>query len=204
MRSRAALTALAQLAHLCAVLALIDHAATPTADSADEYSISVVTHRYQQGAFPYLRDGLQNRQPTADDCHKQCLQEPECNYGTYVPHRGFAGHAGSNGECWLSSTTHAYNAECGYGPMPLWDTSRVTDMEGLFSNRQDFNEPIGFWDTGKVTTMEHMFYNAKAFNQPIGAWDTGEVTTMQGMFMYADSFNQPIGAWHTGEVTNMA
>lgn len=34
-----------------------------------------------------------------------------------------------------------------------WDTSNVTDMEGLFYKMKDFNEDISAWNTSKVENM---------------------------------------------------
>ena len=51
--------------------------------------------------------------------------------------------------------------------MENWDTSLVTDMEGLFLNYHFFNAPIGNWNTSSVTTMKEMFWYALTFNQSI-------------------------------------
>ncbi|MFA0038263.1 BspA family leucine-rich repeat surface protein, partial [Vibrio chagasii] len=85
-----------------------------------------------------------------------------------------------------------------------WDTSQVTNMQGLFIKTTAFNQPIGNWDTSKVTNMRLMFFRAYAFNQPIGEWDTAEVTDMRSMFSQNTTFNQPIGNWDTAKVTNMS
>ena len=86
----------------------------------------------------------------------------------------------------------------------LKDTSRVTDMSGMFAYATSFNQPIGNWDTSRVTDMSYMFAYATSFNQPIGNWDTSMVTDMRGMFAHAKSFNQPIGNWNTSKVTDMS
>ena len=86
----------------------------------------------------------------------------------------------------------------------LKDTSRVTDMSGMFAYATSFNQPIGNWDTSRVTDMSYMFAYATSFNQPIGNWDTSMVTDMRGMFAHAKSFNQPIGNWNTSRVTDMS
>ena len=53
------------------------------------------------------------------------------------------------------------------------DTSLITDMSELFdnTNRTDFSG-LEHWDTSKVTNMRGMFRNAVSFNHPIGNWDT--------------------------------
>ena len=90
-----------------------------------------------------------------------------------------------------------------FGPIATWDTSRVTDMSGLFSATETFNENITYWNTSKVQKMDCMFFNALAFNQPL-AWDTRSVTSMACMFMSAVSFNQPLDHWDTRSVTSMS
>ena len=94
-------------------------------------------------------------------------------------------------------------AESIYGPMKCWDTSEVTDMEGLFSDaglvgvartsQAAFNEPIEFWVVDKVTNMKDMFKYCTNFRQRLQAWDPRRVTSMNGMFFYASAFNQDLG-----------
>ena len=57
-------------------------------------------------------------------------------------------------------------------------TTRVTDMSAMFYR----NSSLGNWDTSKVTNMLGMFRWAKAFNQPLNNWDTSKVTNMSHMF----------------------
>ena len=83
----------------------------------------------------------------------------------------------------------------------LEDTSKVSDMEGMFYNADSFNQPIGNWNTSNVTSMKDMFRYVRSFNQPIGNWDTSKVTSMKNMFYLANSFNQPIGNWDTSNRT---
>ena len=113
------------------------------------------------------------------------------------------------------------SARCGAAgcdDMPNWDTSLVTNMDGLFEvcvggdawcggvvfDSSSFNENIAGWDTSKVTDMRNMFSGAAAFDQPIGSWKTSKVTNMRLMFYGAAAFNQPIGSWDTSQVTSMS
>ena len=84
-----------------------------------------------------------------------------------------------------------------------WDTSLITDMSKLFTEKDTFNDDISQWDTSNVTDMSEMFCYAESFNKPISNWNTSKVTDMSGMFYSAISFNQPIGNWNTSKVTNM-
>ena len=52
-----------------------------------------------------------------------------------------------------------------------------------------------------VTNMSGMFTDAEAFNQPIGNWDVSSVTNMNGMFL-GSSFNQDISSWSVDGVTS--
>jgi surface protein len=90
-----------------------------------------------------------------------------------------------------------------YGPIGIWDTSKVTSMHHLFAEATEFNEKIGGWDTSKVENMERMFSRAMEFNQDIGGWDTSKVTRMEGMLAGSRAFNQDIGGWDTSKVTRM-
>ena len=70
-------------------------------------------------------------------------------------------------------------AEANYCHISTWNTSKVTDMNSLFMNRNTFNADISGWDTAKVTNMSELFYNADAFNIDISDWNVGQVTTME-------------------------
>ena len=106
-------------------------------------------------------------------------------------------------DAWLADSSAATTT---YGHISTWDTSKVTDMSGLFSIhpiKSTFNDDIGAWDTSSVTDMSSMFVSAVNFNKDIGAWNTASVTSMSGMFMEEKSFNQDIGGWNTSAVTSM-
>jgi len=88
-------------------------------------------------------------------------------------------------------------------PIESWDVSQVENMSGIFENAALFNQPLSKWDTSHVTNMDNMFYKAASFNQPLSKWDTSSVKTMNNMFDNATSFNQPIDNWNISSVKNM-
>ena len=65
-------------------------------------------------------------------------------------------------------TANAASATATYGPISSWDVSAVTDMNGLFANRNNFNADISSWDTSSVTDMGSMFLvrSAPAYPHP--------------------------------------
>ena len=99
-----------------------------------------------------------------------------------------------------------YGSSSGYGTMPNWDTSQITNMNEypLFGTCQEtFNGDVSKWNVSRVTNMYQMFQNAKAFNQDIGKWDVSGVTHMGNMFHTAKVFDQEIGRWDVSQVLNM-
>ena len=90
-----------------------------------------------------------------------------------------------------------------YGHINFWDTSNVTNMNGLFKNCYQFNEDISEWNVSNVTSMMFMFRNAFKFNQPLEQWNVSKVTNMAFMFLDARKFNQPLEQWNVCSVTNM-
>ena len=90
-----------------------------------------------------------------------------------------------------------------YGPIEIGDTSRVTDMSGLFHVDETFEADISMWNTSNVETMRGMFFEAKAFNADISRWDVSKVSNMDSMFLSAAAFNADISTWVVSNVTNM-
>ena len=84
-----------------------------------------------------------------------------------------------------------------------WNTSSVTNMEGMFAHAGAFNQSLNKWNTSSVANMARMF-DSVTFNQPLNNWDTSSVTNMEWMFSQADSFNQSLNNWDVSKVTNMA
>lgn len=77
-----------------------------------------------------------------------------------------------------------------------WNTSNVTDMTGLFHNCASFNCDISKWDVSKVKSMKLMFWSCSEFNQDISDWNVKSLKDINSMFMYASSFNQNLDTWN--------
>jgi hypothetical protein len=101
----------------------------------------------------------------------------------------------------INTAVHAWcedpaAAKARYGPIASWDTSRVTDLDLLFSNRRDFNEDISRWNVSNVVTMHGMLQGATSFNGDLSCWDVGRVRTMDRAFAFTTSFDRQLGgAW---------
>ena len=65
------------------------------------------------------------------------------------------------------------------GDISGWDTSHVTNMEGMFFWDRSLNRSLSSWDTSNVTNMKQMFFDATIFNSDLSSWDVGKVTTAQ-------------------------
>ena len=87
------------------------------------------------------------------------------------------------------------------------DTSRVTDMEGIFYMCQSLRalDVTGF-DTGNVTNMDSMFGLCSRLTAlDVSGFDTSSVTDMSGMFLSCGSLTAlDLRGFDTSGVTNMA
>ena len=90
-----------------------------------------------------------------------------------------------------------------YGPIELWDVSKIKLMSKVFNGKKDFNADIGGWDVSNVTDMSFMFKDAVSFNRDISGWNVSSAHQMESMFMNATSFNQDISGWDLSRLTNI-
>jgi len=96
-------------------------------------------------------------------------------------------------------------------PLSGWGSTLtgVTSLVALFTRARNFNQDIGNWDVSRVTNMQSIFDNTDNFNNggsdSITGWDVSNVTTMSYMFNggQGSPFNQPIGAWTTTSLENI-
>ena len=126
-----------------------------------------------------------------------CTQSaPFSSYGALVAAISRCLAAVPSGENCCSSGA----AECGSAckvDMPDWDVSRVTRMDFLLKDREEFNQDISRWNVSEVTSMSYMFEGCLNFNQDISGWNVSSVSTMRYMFRHANVFDRNITGWNT-------
>lgn len=83
------------------------------------------------------------------------------------------------------------------------DTSKITDMSGLFMGEENFDADISNWNVSHVKDMSKMFARTKNINVDLSIWDTSSVRTMRGMFEKSD-FKGDISHWNTSNVRDMS
>ena len=87
-----------------------------------------------------------------------------------------------------------------------FNTSKVIDMEGMFSYCTQLTDIVGLekWDTSKVTTMREMFDTCTALvNLDVSMFNTSNVKDMYGLFEDCYSLRNIVGLekWDTSKVT---
>ncbi|BEG57293.1 hypothetical protein NHP21005_09810 [Helicobacter sp. NHP21005] len=87
--------------------------------------------------------------------------------------------------------------------LETWDVSKVTNMESMFYECENFNQSLNDWDVSSAVNMKEMFSRYKKFNKPLDKWDVSNVTSMREMFSGCWSFNQPLDKWDVSRVENI-
>ncbi|MCT4616348.1 MAG: BspA family leucine-rich repeat surface protein [Marinifilaceae bacterium] len=87
-----------------------------------------------------------------------------------------------------------------YGKLPRLVTSRITKMNILFRDKENFNSDIRSWDVSNVIDMSEMFRNAKQFNVDIGNWDTSKIIIILNRFHGAIAFNKNLKTWNVKNI----
>ena len=86
------------------------------------------------------------------------------------------------------------------------DTSRVTDMAGMFGGCNSLKSlDLSSWDVSNVTDMHNMFFGCVSLTSlDISSWNTSSVTNMREMFYYCSSLTSlDLSSWNTSSVTSM-
>ena len=129
-------------------------------------------------------------------------------------------------ECLLETPADGLCPSSQYGPMPLWDTSLVTDMFRPFEDQPEFkvafNVDISAWNTSAARTMSNMvrrcwLHRLKPtlksprskrlklqFDEPLSSVAFNFNLRRYNMFVGCSNFSQPIGRWDTSGVEDMS
>ena len=92
------------------------------------------------------------------------------------------------------------------GPLDLssFNTSNVTDMSGMFYKCVLRNAlDLSSFDTGNVTDMQGMFCSSLIDSVDLSRFDTGNVTDMENMFWHSNFDALDLSSFDTGKVTDM-
>lgn len=84
-----------------------------------------------------------------------------------------------------------------------FDTSNVTNMNGLFRQLNNANPNVANWDTSNVTDMRYMFYYARNARPDVAKWNVSKVTNMESMFYYAQKSCPMVRDWDVSKVVKM-
>jgi len=76
------------------------------------------------------------------------------------------------------------------GPIEDWDTSRVTNMAGLFAELEQenhaeslvLNPPIEYWNVERVTSLAGTFRGLSTFDRDLSGWNVSRVTDLSYAF----------------------
>tara|TARA_R110000772_G_scaffold20466_5_gene56864 strand:+ start:26713 stop:27732 length:1020 start_codon:yes stop_codon:yes gene_type:complete len=103
-----------------------------------------------------------------------------------------------------------FNGNFAVGDMDLtnWNVSSVTDMDGVWYNRDAVTLNLTGWDTSNVTNMDFMFGQMQRLTTVIGIndLDVSNVTTMLEMFSYRDSSDMvslDLSNWDTSSLLSV-
>jgi surface protein len=91
----------------------------------------------------------------------------------------------------------------GFGAIPSWNVSNVTNFDNAFLIKTTFNGDISRWNMSNATSLYRMFQNALAFNRDISGWTVSNVKNFDGTFYIAQAFNQDISGWDMSAATDM-
>jgi surface protein len=85
-----------------------------------------------------------------------------------------------------------------------WNTSKVSNMAGMFSYTHSFNADLSNWDVGNVQSMNSMFTSSNMFQgRGLEYWNTSNLRSMRSMFRRASVFEANLSRWDTSRVKNM-
>ena len=83
------------------------------------------------------------------------------------------------------------------------DTSKLTDMSGMFGSCSNLTGSIPNFNTSNVTRMDSMFYYCSKLTGSIPNFDTSKVTSMYMTFNYCYNLTGSIPNFNTSNMTTM-
>ena len=86
--------------------------------------------------------------------------------------------------------------------LSTYDTSNITNMEGMFAQCYKFNQPLDSWDIHGVTSTTEMFTDCREFNQTLKSWDVSTVASMRIMFSGCLVFDQDLSCWDVQHISS--
>ncbi|CAD7968955.1 unnamed protein product [Amoebophrya sp. A120] len=120
----------------------------------------------------------------------------------------------------VKEMTPAEEIHSRYGPLRIWDCSKIEDLSCLFvhfSGTADpglregrpegllsFNRDISGWDVSGCRDFEGMFGGCEDFDQELNSWDVSKAENLAGMFSGCRDFNHPLDKWNTENVKDMS
>ena len=94
-----------------------------------------------------------------------------------------------------------------YGPIPAWDTSCVTDLSQLFRwTSTGFAEDLSLWNTARVTRLDGLLEMTTQFRGNLSGWDTSGVASMTRIGHRSSGLNATavgMSGWDTAKVTDL-
>jgi len=91
-----------------------------------------------------------------------------------------------------------------YGwPMNAWNVGRISNFQGLFAKRPDFQEDLSDWDMSSATNLKQLFYHCHSFNSDLSRWNVSRVQSLEDTFFGAEQFDSDLSAWQTSSVKSL-
>ncbi|EAE8309329.1 BspA family leucine-rich repeat surface protein [Listeria monocytogenes] len=85
-----------------------------------------------------------------------------------------------------------------------FDTSNVTNMNGMFHNSAATSLDLSSFDTSNVTTMSNMFRDSAATSLDVSNFDTNNVNNMHDMFRGSAATSLDLSDFDTSNVNDMS
>ena len=107
---------------------------------------------YQMGEYPYLHDadGDGAAASSLKECEQRCLDHRDCKFGTFVTETADTPEGynyqkkSTQGQCWLSTSTHASPTPCG---VPCTGSHNYKKSSTIWKPCTGRNHALALWHT---------------------------------------------------------